>query len=93
MTTRKRTTSRSSAKASTGERVEVRIGVQHAARELVLESSDAAGVEKAVQAGLAAGGLVELTDVHGAKLLIPGDKLAYVELGAPSKPRVGFGAG
>ena len=93
MTTRKRTTSRSSAKASTGERVEVRIGVQHAARELVLESSDPAGVEKAVQAGLTAGGLVELTDVHGAKLLIPGDKLAYVELGAPSKPRVGFGAG
>ncbi|MCH9718626.1 MAG: DUF3107 domain-containing protein [Actinomycetia bacterium] len=93
MTTRKRTTSRSSAKASTGERVEVRIGVQHAARELVLESGDPAGVEKAVQDGLTAGGLVEITDVHGAKLLIPGDKLAYVELGAPSKPRVGFGAG
>ncbi len=93
MTTRKRAASRSTAKASSGERVEVRIGVQHTARELVLESGNAAEVEKAIQAGLAEGGLVELTDVHGAKLLIPGDKLAYVELGAPSKPRVGFGAG
>ena len=93
MTARKRTSSRASAKSNSSERVEVRIGVQHATRELVLESNSAADVEKAIQSGLADGGLVELTDVHGAKLLIPGDKLAYVELGAPSKPRVGFGAG
>jgi hypothetical protein len=70
--------------------VEVKIGVQHANRELVVDtdmSSD--DVEKAV-AGSRDGGLLSLTDSKGRKVIVPADKLAYVEIGSPSVGQVGF---
>jgi hypothetical protein len=50
--------------------VEVKIGVQHAPREIVLESSDSP---------------------EGRRVLVPADKLAYVEIGEIETRRVGFG--
>ncbi|GAA0455909.1 MULTISPECIES: DUF3107 domain-containing protein [Streptomyces] len=74
--------------------MEVKIGVQHAPREIVLESSQSAEeVESAVSAAL--GGksqLLSLEDEHGRKVLVPADRLAYVELGEPAGRKVGFGA-
>ncbi|MEU8519172.1 DUF3107 domain-containing protein [Streptomyces sp. NBC_01216] len=74
--------------------MEVKIGVQHAPREIVLESGQSAEeVESAVADALAGKAqLLSLTDEKGRKVLVPADKIAYVELGEPAVRRVGFGA-
>ncbi|MFJ8644537.1 DUF3107 domain-containing protein [Streptomyces sp. NPDC093546] len=74
--------------------MEVKIGVQHAPREIVLESGlSAADVEAAVADALAGKTqLLSLTDDKGRKVLVPADRIAYVEIGEPSTRRVGFGA-
>jgi hypothetical protein len=77
-----------------GTTVEIKIGVQHAARELSLESElSAEEVEKAVSAALTGkSGLLVLADDKGRKVMIPAERLAYVEIGEPTSRRVGFGA-
>jgi 3-hydroxyacyl-CoA dehydrogenase len=74
--------------------VEVKIGVQHANRELVLESEQSPEeVEKAVADALGGKtGLLQLTDEKGRRVLIPAEKLAYVEIGEVAIRKVGFGA-
>ncbi|MEU3751038.1 MULTISPECIES: DUF3107 domain-containing protein [Streptomyces] len=74
--------------------MEVKIGVQHAPREIVLESGQSAEeVERAVADALAGKvQLLSLSDEKGRKVLIPSEKIAYVELGEPAVRRVGFGA-
>jgi Protein of unknown function (DUF3107) len=73
--------------------VEVKIGVKGVGRELVLESDqDAADVTKAVAAALSAdGGLLTLVDHRGRQVLVPAEKLAYVEIGEAEARKVGFG--
>ena len=72
--------------------MEVKIGVQNAARELVLDtdlSSD--DVAKAVAKALAGDeAVLTLEDSKGRKVLVPSEKLAYVEVGAPSAGAVGY---
>ena len=74
--------------------MEVKIGVQHAARELVLESTQSPQeVEKAVGDALKADlGVLSLVDEKGRRVLVPADKLAYVEIAESEQRRVGFGA-
>jgi len=74
--------------------VEVKIGVQYAARELVLESAQSPqDVEKAVSDALKADlGVLSLIDDKGRRVLVPADKLAYVEIAESEQRRVGFGA-
>ena len=74
--------------------MEVRIGVQHAPRELVIESGqDADTITSAVSDALSGqGGVFSLDDVKGRRVVVPADKLAYVEIGEPEERRVGFGA-
>jgi hypothetical protein len=73
--------------------VEVRIGVQNAVRELVIDSAltqDQIG--EAVGAALAGeSGLLTLDDETGRRVVVPTGKLAYVEIGAPERGHVGFG--
>ncbi|MEU6557332.1 DUF3107 domain-containing protein [Streptomyces sp. NPDC046915] len=73
--------------------MEVKIGVQHAPREIVLESGQSAEeVERVVAEALAGKTqLLSLEDEKGRKVLVPSDRLAYVELGEPSVRKVGFG--
>ncbi|MCX3059402.1 DUF3107 domain-containing protein [Streptomyces beihaiensis] len=73
--------------------MEVKIGVQHAPREIVLESGQSAEeVESAVSEALSGKSqLLSLTDEKGRKVLVPADRLAYVELGEPTARKVGFG--
>jgi Protein of unknown function (DUF3107) len=73
--------------------VEVKIGVQHAPREIVLESGDSAeDVERMVAEALAGKAqLLSLTDDKGRKVLVPAERVAYVEIGEPTTRRVGFG--
>lgn len=74
--------------------MEVKIGIQFAARELVVESGQTpAQVEKAVADALKADlGILTLVDDRGRKVLVPADKLAYVEIAEAETRRVGFGA-
>ncbi|HEV8056630.1 MAG TPA: DUF3107 domain-containing protein [Nocardioidaceae bacterium] len=74
--------------------MEVRIGVQHANRELLLESAQSGeAVETAVAEALKSDErLLVLVDEKGRRIVVPTDKLAYVEIGEESSRRVGFGA-
>jgi hypothetical protein len=74
--------------------VEVKIGVQHANRELVLESEQTPEEvqELVAQALTGKSNLLQLTDEKGRRVLIPADRLAYVEIGEVSTRKVGFGA-
>ena len=74
--------------------MEVKIGVQHAARELVLDSPQTTDeITEAVSSSLSGESRVlSLTDEHGRRVVVPSDKLAYVEIGEPETRRVGFGA-
>jgi hypothetical protein len=74
--------------------VEVKIGVQHAARELSVDSSlSTEEVEALVSEAIGSGaGVLKLTDDRGRQVIVPVEKLAYVEIGEPETRRVGFGA-
>ncbi|MEU6087919.1 DUF3107 domain-containing protein [Streptomyces sp. NPDC047085] len=74
--------------------MEVKIGVQHAPREIVLESGQSVDeVERLVAEALAGKSqLLSLVDEKGRKVLVPADRLAYVEIGEPTVRKVGFGA-
>jgi len=74
--------------------VEVRIGVQHATRELVIDSPEASdAIIAAVSAALAGTSeVLTLEDERGRRVVVPADKLAYVEIGEPESRKVGFGA-
>lgn len=72
--------------------MEIRIGIQNVAREIVLETdmgSDA--VAKAVADALS-GATLDLSDTKGRRLVVPAGALGYVEIGEESKRRVGFNA-
>lgn len=71
--------------------MEVKIGVQFAPRELVLETNTSAeDVEKHLAEVITSGGVLTITDVKGRTIAVPADKVAYVELGAPKSGTVGF---
>ena len=74
--------------------MEVKIGVQYAPRELSLESSQTPDeVAKAVSEALRADlGVLTLVDEKGRRVLVPADKLAYVEIAETEQRRVGFAA-
>lgn len=74
--------------------MEVKIGVQHAGRELVLESAQSpAEVAKLVSEALATdGGILTLVDEKGRRVIVPVERLAYVEIAESESRRVGFGA-
>ena len=72
--------------------MEVKIGVQFGARELVIDSPDTAEqIQAALDASLVKGGLFSLVDDKGRRVVVPVDKLAYVEIASPDDTRsVGF---
>jgi polysaccharide deacetylase 2 family uncharacterized protein YibQ len=87
--------------------VEVKIGIQSIPRELVIDTdASAEEVEKALTAalgaadsgaassgdGTAAGPAVfSLTTQKGGRVLVPADKIAFVEFGGDTSRRLGFG--
>lgn len=74
--------------------MEVKIGVQYAHRELVLESDQSpAEIEAAVTAALKNGGTLSLEDEKGRRIIVPVDKLVYVEIAEATTRMVGFTAG
>ena len=74
--------------------MEVKIGVQFAPRELVLESVQTpADVAAAVSEALATeSGVLTLVDEKGRRVIVPVAKLAYVEIDETVVRKVGFTA-
>ncbi|MBI1376665.1 MAG: DUF3107 family protein [Frankiales bacterium] len=73
--------------------MEVKIGVQQAAREVLLESELGSDeVVALVSKAVADGTPLTLTDDKGRVVVVPSDKIAYVEIGAPERGRLGFSA-
>jgi hypothetical protein len=78
------------------ERVDVRIGITQAPREIEVELADAISPDDfaaKVEAAAGSSGFLWLTDKRGRRVGVPAAKLAYIELdtGAETR-RVGFGA-
>jgi hypothetical protein len=75
--------------------VEVKIGIQSIPRELVVDTdATAEDIERDLAAALSAKGesaLLVLSTQKGGKVLIPADKIAFVEFGGDQSRRVGFG--
>ena len=72
--------------------VEVRIGVQNVAREIVFESSQGVDeVTESVTRALTDGGVLNLADDKGRQYFVAAAALGYVHIGQTEKGRVGFG--
>jgi hypothetical protein len=72
--------------------VEVKIGIQSIPRELVLDTpSSPDELERSLLMALSNGGMFTVRDEKGGKVLIPADKIGYVELGDAEQKRIGFG--
>lgn len=71
--------------------MEIRIGIQNAAREVALESNESpADVNEKVAAAIKDGSVLSLTDEKGRTITVPGDKIAFVEVGVATVGKVGF---
>ncbi len=72
--------------------MEVKIGIQNAGRELVIDSDESGdSLETAVAKALTGeDGVLVLADSKGRRVIVPIDKLAYVEVGSPAIGQVGF---
>ncbi|MBA3524616.1 MAG: DUF3107 domain-containing protein [Geodermatophilaceae bacterium] len=75
--------------------MEVKIGVQHSPRELVVESTQThAEVSQLVSEAIAGeSGVLSLTDEKGRTVHVPADRIAYVEIAEADSRRVGFMVG
>ncbi len=69
--------------------MEVKIGVRDIPRDIVLESEDSAdSVANAVEAAISSGSLLRLKDDKGRTIVVPGNLIGYVEIGAEETRRV-----
>ena len=74
--------------------MEIKIGIRHIAREIIVETSEAKEIlmEKVAKA-IEDGSLLQIMDDKSNTTLIPGAQIGYVELGSDAKRHVGFGIG
>ena len=72
--------------------MEVKIGIQSVQRELVLDTpSSPDELERSLLTALTSGGMFVVRDEKGGKVLIPAEKIGYVELTGTEQRRIGFG--
>jgi len=74
--------------------VDIKIGIIHSPRELVIDTKqDAEEARESIVAALRDGdNVLELSDKRGRQYLVPVDRIAYVEVGEGETRRVGFTA-
>jgi hypothetical protein len=73
--------------------VEIKVGIQHVNREIVVETTDsAADIEASLANAMSQETFFTVTDERGRKVLIPAAKIAYVDLGEENARHVGFGS-
>lgn len=74
--------------------MEIKIGVLNVPTQIVIDSDEtAADIKAKVADALAQGSILELTDSKGTTTLVPAAQIGFVEIGAESKRRIGFGIG
>jgi hypothetical protein len=75
--------------------MEVKIGIQSLPRELIIDTdANAAELERDLTAALAAPdgmAVFALTTQKGGRVLVPANKIAFVEFSTDQARRVGFG--
>jgi Protein of unknown function (DUF3107) len=72
--------------------MEIKIGVQSVPRELVVETdTPAEQIERDLQAALTGSPFLTIVLIKGGKVMVPSDKIGYVEFGPGENRRVGFG--
>ncbi|MEY4396653.1 MAG: hypothetical protein RLZZ40_409 [Actinomycetota bacterium] len=71
--------------------MEIRIGIQHAPRELSFETdASATEIDAQLNDALAKSGVLHLSDVKGQSYLVPAANVAYIEFGTTQARPVGF---
>lgn len=82
-----------SSKKTTGNHTaEVRIAVTNISTELSFECPTGVDeIRSAVTSAIAAGSPLVLSDVRGREIIVPADKIGFVEIGEQVDRRVGFG--
>jgi hypothetical protein len=75
--------------------VEVKIGIQSIPRELVVDTdTPAEEIESALSEALSAAtgpSVLAIDTLKGGRLLVPADKIAFIEFSPDQARRVGFG--
>lgn len=71
--------------------MEIKIGVQHVAREIVVDSAlEAPEAVELITAAMSSGSPLTLTDTKGNVTVVPAGVIGYVAVGAEQKRAVGF---
>lgn len=71
--------------------MEIRIGVQNVAREVVIETDTGSDeITRLVSDALAAGSVLRLQDTKGRQVMVPAGIIGYVEIGTETARPVGF---
>jgi hypothetical protein len=71
--------------------MEVKIGVQHAPRELVVDTSEnAEELEDRFAKAVSGEGTFSITDTRGRRIVLPARVIAYLEMGTGVVGQVGF---
>jgi hypothetical protein len=82
----------STKKSDSANKVQIRITVANVTSDINFESSlSAADIQSAVNAALKTGEALTLEDIRGRVVMVPADKIGYVEIGEQTDRRVGFG--
>lgn len=71
--------------------MEIKIGVQHVAREIVVDSAlEAPEAVELITAAVSSGSPLTLTDTKGNVTVVPAGVIGYAAVGAEQKRPVGF---
>jgi hypothetical protein len=80
-------------KSDSAKKVQVRISIINVSSDLNFESElGAADIQSAVNSALKSGDALTLEDIRGRVVMVPADKIGYVEIGEQTDRRIGFGA-
>ena len=79
-------------KIASNHKVEVRIAVVNVAKELSFDSPlTSEEIRQALTTALSTQTPLVLSDSRGGQVIVPADKIGYIEIGEQSERRVGFG--
>jgi hypothetical protein len=82
----------STKKSESSNKVQVRITVANVSSDVNFESAlSAAEIQSVVNAALKSGEALTLEDIRGRVVMVPADKIGFVEIGEQTDRRVGFG--
>ncbi len=71
--------------------MDIKVGIKHVSREIVVDSAESAeSVEKAFASAVTEDSVLTLTDQRGRKVLIPASSIGYLDIGEENARHVGF---